>query len=152
MGEVAATASLNVFQRGPDPSFDAKQIEERGYGPTGLFWRILSVGKRAWFIGVFGLMCLVGIPAMFEGAAVAWLVAAPFLGGLALRYWRRAGRVGRLVVSEIGVIADRAGLQALRDERAAIRTTLTALSADFEKISPPGGPVRRTGRLQLILR
>lgn len=66
----AVAAVVGRLRNSPPAPADAAE----DYGPTSLLRRILSVGKRAWFIGVFGLMCLVAIPAMFEGVAFAWLI------------------------------------------------------------------------------
>ncbi len=72
--------------------------------------------------------------------AIVWMIVAPFLGALALRYWRRARRTFRLILSEVRILADPGGWRALRKQRATIRDTLAAMAAEFEKVQPPSAP------------
>lgn len=66
----------------------------------------------------------------------AWLALMPFCGLIALGYWSRAREAGCLWWHEIRLSLRRGELNALREERLALRKTLLEMGEEFAKAGP----------------
>ncbi len=84
----------------------------------------------------------------------AWtcLAALPFLGLLALGYWRAVQDVAGLWWHQCRFLFDRGQLSELRRERDALSTRLSRLGEEYEQISPRPGLPRKASAGELLLR
>lgn len=73
--------------------------------------------------------------------AVSSLIAMPFLGVLALAYWRHARRAAWLGWHQVRFLFQRAKLDELRRQRRELQQAITQLEADYEAVAPSQTPV-----------
>jgi hypothetical protein len=99
--------------------------------PIYLLW-YMAVGW--WMFGYFATWFM-----------VTWMIAAPFLGVLALSYWRRAGRTVSLLWHQVRVTLRRGSLDKLRQQEADLREKLKTLADEYDAVAPrPETELRRS--------
>ncbi len=71
--------------------------------------------------------------------AWTWTIAAPFLGLIAVYYWRKARQTARLLWHQLRVTVRRGTLRQLRQQESKLRERLTELAEEYSKICPWSG-------------
>ena len=66
-----------------------------------------------------------------------WMIAAPFLGVIAIYYWRRAGKAAVLLWHQVRATLKRDKLLKLREEESRLRDDLKQLAQEYAEHSPP---------------
>ena len=102
-----------------------------------------TVSTHRLMVGVPGYVLWYGVVALWmfgnfsAWLAWAWLITMPFAGLLALHFWARAGQSSRLLRQLVFAVFRRTRLRQLREELAALRQHVMALSEEYRKVSPP---------------
>jgi len=81
-----------------------------------------------------------------------WFMAAPFCGVIAIHYWRRSGRVARLLWHQLRVTVNRGTLKQLRQRESALRERIQEMAEEYVKFSPRPEPKVRPSRKRGVVR